>query len=143
MNNKLSLIDKIIIFMLVSFSFLKLGNFISYLYSTHHIRYLEAQKKYIALSEKNVTFNSWIFISQLIGFILYTLLLAYGLSMFKNKQKKKDIIKLSFLIIIIYYPMVIVFNYFILGKNSLLGLIPTVFAIIFLLFFVFYFSYKK
>lgn len=139
MNKKNSIINKIIAILVVIFSFLKLGNFVSLLITIYHFKSLELKGKYVYPPAKDVFFNKWVFTTELVGFILYALLLNGGLKILRNKKGKKNIITMSLSIIFIYYPVVIISNYFILGRNSLAGLIPASFASLFLLFFIFYF----
>lgn len=140
MKNKTSVINKIAAILVIAFSSLKLVNFISLLFTIYHFKSLELNGKYISLSAKDTFLNKWFFATELIGFILYVLLLNFGLGIFMKKNVQKNIIRISLIIIFIYYPWVIVSDYFILGKNSLAGLIPASFSSLFLLFFIFYFS---
>lgn len=145
MKNDLSVIDKIAITLLIIFSFLKLGNFISRVFSIYHIKYLELKGEVVHAFGKDIFFNTWLFIYELIGFVLFVLLLTRSIGIFRRKKEKRNIIRLSLIIIFIYYPSVVISHCFIIGKDRLFFLLPIYLSIAVLLFCVLYFSifYKK
>ena len=147
MNNKLNLITKIVASFIMLFSFLKMLIFPQRLFSILHITILELQGKHVSLYEKQYAFNAWILFTDLVESFLFFMLFYYILQMFKGQFRIKQIIFLCLAIILLFYPLLLILNCFMLGKNSLMGIIPAFFSVIFLSTFTLYlyllFFYKK
>jgi len=139
MNKKMTLMKKIIILFIMLFSFFKILIFPQRLFDLFKIIARESNGKYISPYDKQSAFNIWISFTALIESLLFAVLFYYMVLILRGENKRKEIIRLCLAIVVFFYPVELFLNYLILGKNSLMGVIPFSFTAIFLLFFAAYF----
>lgn len=144
MNKGLNVFQKIIISLFLFFSFLKILIFPSHIFSMIQLTVLKLKGEPLLHRYEDIVFSKWIFLTSLIESGLFLILFIFVMGMLKGKLFKRKVIYIS-LLTILYYPILLVLNYFILGKNSLLGVIPDFFSIFVLLLFTLYlvFFYKS
>lgn len=135
-------ISKIVVASLAAvFSFIKILIFPQRVFYIFHIMFMELKGRYVSPYDKAYAFNTWISLSDFIESFLFTVLFYYIFLTLRGSDRKKEITKLSLSIVIIYYPVLLILNYFILGKNSLMGIMPVLFSSVFLLFLTIYFKF--
>ena len=128
MNNKISLSKKVagvlIIFYICIVIIFALTNEIQFI-----VKYGFA-KVFGNLTAKNI----WTHLTTVMNLILYLILLRFSFKMLRNDNKaRSNIVKLSLLMIFIFFPLCVILSYIIVGPNSIMMIVPLVPVYIFFL----------
>lgn len=105
---------------LILFAFMKLGVFVSRIFMA-----ITRKNNYSGTSE---LFNSFMLFYEFFGFLLFLKLLFEGIIFLINNKIKSELYLVPIFICSVYYPLLVLFRYLVVGNRAFHFLFPIYFA---------------